>query len=32
MQHIDSSRLSKFEARLVRVDEVTRSFRVIDGC
>ena len=30
MQPIDSSRLCKVEARLVRIDEVTRSFSVID--
>ena len=31
MQHIDSSRLSKLEARLVGVDEVTMRFSVTEG-
>lgn len=31
MQHIGSSRLSKFEARLGGVDEVTMRFSVIEG-
>ena len=30
MQHIDSSLLSKFEARIMRIDEVTEGFSVID--